>query len=266
MIDKKSNQSSGDTSQLFAVRHFFVLLRRMLWVWKFVIPFVFLVIKVSVPDLVNQSKPSVILEASVFLWYLSWAFGLGTDINVQEKVYFSDPHQGHLATEVYIWFAVMLSFAVALLMFVDQARYVAIALTAFSVVSVIGFWKYRQRAYKIIEASRNDFLEQQDTVRIRQLDCLHNYIHGTWNEIRAALLLLMLIPVNVLCWSSTSRELLVKGILTVYGTINPGVLDALIPTLAVVAFLTFAEIWQWKKRLEVKFRVAVLEELRNSLQ
>jgi len=266
MTDNKSQQSPADLTRIFAVRHFFVLLRRMLWVWTYVIPFVFLVLKISVPDLVNQSKPSFVLEGAVFLWYLSWAFGLGTDIKVQEQVYYSDPHLGRMPTEVYIIFAVMLLFAVALLMFVDQARYLALALTAFSIASIIGFWKYRQRAYKIIEASRSEYCAQQDTVRIRQIDCLDDYIRGRWNEVRATILLLMLVPVDVLCWNSAARGLLTEVTLAVYGTINPSALDALIPTLAVVVFLAFGEIWQWKRRLKVKFYVAILEELRNTLQ
>jgi hypothetical protein len=222
-------------------------------------------LKIQRPTFINDSSPSVVMQTAIGIWYLSWVFGLGMDLNMQERVYFFDPDEGHLPREMYFTFGIMLLFAIIMMYFVDEPKYFVLILTVFSIVSIFGYLLYARRASKIIDSSYTEFVEHRDRVRIEQINCLRNYIQGRWNRVRAVVLVAMLIPIDILCWDRELRSYLVKLIVGINGAISPSALDTLLPTLLVIFFLALAEGWQWIRRLEAKFTISVLRKLEGKL-
>ena len=266
MTDEEPKRDSVDVAQRFGVQRFIAELRRIVRVVGFILPTLFIFLKFSVPNFINNSSPSVVMQTATAVWYLSWVLGLGMDLSVQEKVYLVDPDEGRLPREIYLGCGTMLLFALVMMLFIDQPRYFVLCLTAFSMVSMLVFWLFANRASKIIETSYFEFKKQGDRIRIEQLNALKTYTQGRWNKIRAAVLLAMLIPIDILCWNEGARSYVIKAVVAVNDTIKPNALDALLPTLLVILFFVFAEVWQWIRRLEVRFTVAVLMKLGPKLQ
>ena len=96
------NNNGATTDHAFGMRQFLGSLRTLLSWITWILPFIFVFVKFNVPELINNSDPSLIMQFTIASWYLSWVFGLNIDIQMQESVYMYDPHQGEVPKFIYI--------------------------------------------------------------------------------------------------------------------------------------------------------------------
>ena len=251
----------NQATEILGVRKLTSSFRRMIQVMAWTLPTLFVFIKMNIPDLINHSRPSEIMQITFGLWFFSWLHGLGLDINMQEEVYLRDPQAGKISRSIYVNFALMLLIAAILIAVINHPAYLAISLTVFSILSIIGFQRFGRRASVVMEASMVSFVEMNDRLRIQQLNCLKEYLHGDWTRTRAYSLLVLLIPVDLLCLSPKLTHMLTEATVCHFTTISSEALNGIVPTLTIVAFLVFAEGWQWKRRIAAWATISALAKL-----
>lgn len=213
--------------------------------------------------ILNNGDPSLVLQVTLFILFFSWVIGINIDVNMQSAVYIHTRDGRSISKSA--MGVLMLHFISALLLLWARksVQDFAIAITIFSFASIALMHVTHRTIRPIVDKSRGIYLRLGDNFGAEQSNILETYLAGYWTWVRAGLLLVLLVGVNLICFISAAREFLLRWI---GEGLNEAVAAALAPwlaLLAVVVFLLVAEGWQWANRLQASATVRALGLLRD---
>ena len=155
--------------------------------------------------------------------------------------------------------------ALLLLFFVNDTKYFSIILTIFSVVSIFGFWFYGKITNSIHKFNYSEYVQDKDKLHQFQSLLMNEYLRGKWTYYRAASLVFLLVPMDIICLYPNVASQVGTFINQRFSTVSQKSINDLIPVLSIIVFLVFAESWQWKKRIESNISINLLKNIISSI-
>lgn len=217
-------------------------------------------------EALERSDPHNILQVTLVLMYFSWVYGLNFDIAVKEKVYVGDPRRGNLSLSAYSYISIFVGMAIILLFSRDNERYFAIALTAFSLISIILMIMVNRRTNPLITYSREVYSERKDMFGVEQVNLMEIYESGSWVWKRTMTLIVLLLFVDAMCLTDNLKDAITATIRPLVGDLFTEITRKLLPITSIILFLLVAEAWQWLMRLRTGISVHLLGELRKRFE
>ncbi|HEX9459703.1 MAG TPA: hypothetical protein VGA84_11190 [Thermoanaerobaculia bacterium] len=237
--------------------HFARTTRRIIRWSAFVVPFFFVWLRfrgVDVMPVVRSLPATILLRASLVLYYFSWLYGTTFDTDIQELVYHTAPtKQGRVPTTAIV---VMLTIAAmfAVLCAITSFQQFLVFLACFWLVDILA-WRYlvTRLLPPVFRASLAHFKEVGDDAKIDQLDFVKDYHVGHWKWLRSIVGAVLLLVLNVIARTGIVSWLASRIQMSVDTTL----------AVAIAMFLLFVEGWVWIMRLRTRFAIQTIEQLRH---
>jgi hypothetical protein len=219
-----------------------------------------------VVPILNAGDPYIVLQIVLFFLFFSWVTGINMDVSTQAGVYIHTRGGYSIAKSAVA--AVLIHFVSALiLLWARKSTHAfAFAITLFSFASIGLMMVSNKTVRPVIDKSREIYLRIGDNFGAEQTRVLEKYLLGNWVWIRVAVLLILLICVDLTCFSAATDTFLLKLISDRFGEHVAFALHPWLCLLSIIAFLAIAEIWQWVNRLEASSTVRALAFLRDSYE
>jgi hypothetical protein len=210
----------------------------------------------SVADVVQKVSPELLYKTSLIIYFAGWVGGAGFDTSVQQRVYVTDPHGGHIKLESVALFAFFLVAAVALIVARTDDRYFATLLAIFTLANVLGWRHIVQRVRPMIVASREGL--RRNLFRIEQLYLVDEYMTGRWQLHRFALMFLLITVMCIVAFFPPVRGI-VGDLVASYAPVDTTV--QLLPGSLFLLYVLIAEGWIWVRRIDLHIALRVIDQL-----
>jgi hypothetical protein len=209
---------------------------------------------VDVMPVVRTLPATVLLRASLVLYYFSWLYGTIFDTDIQELVYYTAPtEEGKVPPTAIV---VMLSIAAmfGILCAIKSFQQFLMFLVAFWLLDILS-WRYlvTRLLPSVFRNSSDHFNKYHEDAKIDQLEFVKDYHIGRWKWFRSFGGLVLLVVLNVIAQTSILDQLAARIHMSVDTTL----------ALAVAMFLLFVEGWVWTMRLKTRFAIQTIERLRH---
>lgn len=205
----------------------------------------------------GEPAASVLLRASLVIYYFSWIAAVAVDTRDEEDVLFAAPNRGRIpAAALLIIISISVGFAV--LCWVESYVQFVIALAIFWALNIVAWLYFLHALIKpAIRSSRAVASREGLVLDSQKISLLESYLCGGWQWRRyvagsASIGLLGALAVPEV--SETVRQFLGFGSLAGLGA-----------TAVLLHILAF-EGWVWWRRLQKRFGIRLLERLQQDLK
>lgn len=220
-----------------------------------------------VAALAQNLTSELLIKPAVFVYYACWYFGTAFDLKVQQEVYVRDPLKGRVSTDILIFGAIFLVFAVLLVLATNDEKEFGVLLAPFIIMNIVGWHLLVLRVKAPIRASRKRHRDRQEFFRLEKLNLVSEYVVGSWQARRFKALLAIIVAVNAIAWIDPLRQLVAFGASTIVTysltDLPVDVAARLLPGICVIIFVTISEAWIWTKRVGLKASLQNMDDLRN---
>lgn len=237
--------------------HFARTTRLIIRLSAFIVPFFFVWLRfrgVDVMPVVRSLPATILLRASLVLYYFSWFYGTTFDTDIQELVYYTAPtKQGKVpAAAIVIMLAIAAMFGA--LCAIKSFQQFLMFLAGFWLLDILA-WRYlvTRLLPTVFRASSDHFKQVGDDAKMDQLDFVKDYHVGSWKWRRSIVGVVLLLVLNVIARTTMVSWLAIRLQISVDTTL----------AVAVTMFLLFVEGWVWIMRLRTRFAIETIEHLRH---
>ena len=209
---------------------------------------------------IEAVSPDLVRRLTMIAYYWCWVFGTTYDTDIQELAYFTEKGHNQLTGNS---FGLMALFGVvmgALLWSSYDDRYFAAALTAFFLFNIGGFVYILWFVAPIIKSSETRYREGRSYFGMAQLEVVSEFMNGEWQRYRFVLGLVLVVLMNVICFSDVVRTSIAQGVAELL-KIEPTTLAVRLPTFTFVIFVAALEGWIWIERARVMVALRLLDDL-----
>ncbi len=219
---------------------------------------------IQIEGFVDKLNPDILRRITLFIYYSCWVAGATFDTNIMEDVHYVEPDRARLPANAIILIVAFGAVTALLLWFAGDDKGFAILLDIFFVYNIFGIVYINNYLKPISEASRNAYLHGHKYVSLIQLTIVSQYLRGAWQWHRFLAGALILIALNVVCFSTTSSRFLAEFITHRLPVLGAVTVFQLLPSVLLLVFVGVIEAWIWYKRLVTALSLSVVDRLGRS--
>ena len=192
-------------------------------------------------------------------------YGAAFDYQTQQDVYVIDPNKGRIPKGFFVFVPVFVVIAVSLLWAsIQNERYLAVALTLFCILDVIG-WHHNQTWMKpIFEASFRFYETEHDYFGYERLSFAKSYFFGRWALWRYATMLAILGSILLISFNGLVRDNLSQAIHYTTG-LDSAKISEITPGVLILFFVLTAESWIWVNRIRIRVSMNAIASVKDKI-
>jgi uncharacterized membrane protein HdeD (DUF308 family) len=211
----------------------------------------------------EDAPPGVLLKLIIAAYYLSWVFGVTTDVALQHDAYVRDPDHGEIKKDSLVGLALFVLAAGALLYASGNYVFLAPVLAVFFITNVVGWWLIVRRVAPMVRESLKDTHNLNRYFEFERAKIVGHYITGDWQKARFGALAVVVIFVNLESFLPALR--LHSGEFThfLFPEVPAAAIAALFPVFSVALFVLIGDGWMWAMRVHTLASVHVLKALKK---
>lgn len=207
---------------------------------------------VSIAPMTTDISSSILLKASIVLYYFSWLFGASSDTKDQALVYLTAPNKGQIPKKA-IGLMITLAIVFAILCYVDTYLKFVIALACFWFINLIA-WRYMvtKLLRKTIIDSSNIYINFCHYTELSKLKIVEQYIDGSWQWWRFVIGMVMILGIAILLFTNIPE----------YIASNTSIVSKqFIIAFTIFVFIFSVELWIWIMRIKRRISLNTIDYL-----
>lgn len=212
--------------------------------------------------LVGSMGSNAVWKTALILYFASWVYGLNFDVDLQEEVLTSSANKRAREKGVAA-FVVLVTIGGAVLVWAegDIMRF-SVALAIFSIVDHAAgryLGGYMQRPF---ELSAQHYGANRDRFSVERLNVVRDMVYGPWKWWRLVVIVPLILLMLADAFLRPVSDVLAAGVRAVAPEVGADA-PAMVGGLLALAFVLSSELWIWRKRLNARVAVAVLDDLQS---
>ena len=212
---------------------------------------------------IEKADTEFIRHVTLAFYYFCWIFGCTFDIRMQREVYRSDPLLGSLPRMAVGAILLLLVIAAALLAASESDEWFAALLVVFVATNILGWRIVLRRVRPIIADSERQYILDENFFGVEQLRVVVAYIDGAWQRRRFALMIVLILMANAICFIPLVKDSLSQILARHLGNLSPAAVSRLLPVASLMMFVVSAEGWVWIRRVRARATLSVLYALQE---
>src|ERR1700734_109280 len=228
--------------------------------------FAFLTLRdIKVEPFIEYTSYQFYIRIALTIYYFCWMYGAAFDYQTQQDVYVIDPNKGRIPKGFFVFVPVFVVIAVSLLLAsIQNERYLAVALTLFCILDVIG-WHHNQTWMKpIFEASFKFYETEHDYFGYERLSFAKSFFFGRWALWRYATMLAILGSILLISFNGTARDNLSQAIHHTT-SLDSAKINEITPGVLILFFVLTAETWIWVNRIRVRVSMDAIASVKDKI-